>query len=83
MIAVQKSQTVAVKALCQEFKCDKNAQDMVRMCSLSVHTCMLNLRVCVCFCSTSNMIISSTENMLRQLVRKQKLHKYCSATLVK
>ena len=39
MIAVQKSQTAAVKALCQEFKCDKNAQDRVRMHSFFMHEC--------------------------------------------
>lgn len=39
MIAVQKSQTQAVKALCQEFKCDKNAQDAVRDVFL-VYVCM-------------------------------------------
>ena len=45
MIAVQKSQTAAVKALYQEFKCNKNAQDRVRMRSFFMHIIIL---LCIC-----------------------------------
>ena len=55
MVAVQKNQTLAVKALCEEFKCDKNAQDMVRdacfffmcVCIATVHWRLL-FSLCVC-----------------------------------
>ena len=55
MIAVQKSQTAAVKALCQEFKCDKNAQDMVRMRSFFMHACTAHTYCIIYICTFSDL----------------------------